>query len=349
MYKILIVDNLGENTDCIKKMDIWEKRTDFEIVKVVQDEKEVLDVIRDNNINMVFISTNGREIKDIEIIREIKNSLLDVCIIIISEFNDYNNIREGFLAGAFDYIIKPISYVYINSTLNRIYEKFEHNYVKEKIISKIDALVENIFLGGNNVVYICKEIIDSIYSDLDDDTINGNIATDRAKEKIYEKLVKNKTWLKKFIWAQNYTYKKGFVVKTKQEIFSEWKRDFVQVARVIKRYQMLDNKLIYHIGKYVVVHVDEKLTLESVSKAVFLNKSYISHIFRRETGVSFVEFITDVKMDRAKILLLDNERKIFEIALLIGYSDAEYFSKIFKLKTGLTPTQFREESNHKNE
>ncbi|OOP72783.1 response regulator transcription factor [Clostridium beijerinckii] len=348
MYKIIIVDNLGENADCIKSMDIWEKRVDFEIVKVVKDEKKVLDVIRDNNINMVFILANGREIKDIEIIREMKNSVLDVSMIIISKFSDYNNIREGFLAGAFDYIIEPISPVYINSALNRIYEKFEHKYVKEEMISKINALVENIFLGGDNVIYICKEIVESIYLDLDNETITSNIATDRAKEKIYEKLVKNKTWLKKFIWAQNYTYKKGFVVKTKEEIFNEWKRDFVQVARVIKKYQVLDNKLIYHIGKYVVVHVDEKLTLESVSKAVYLNKSYISHIFRRETGISFVEFITDVKIDRAKILLLDNERKICEIALLIGYSDAEYFSKIFKLKTGLTPTQFREEINQKN-
>lgn len=348
MYNIIIVDSLGENADCITKMDIWEKRVDFKIVKVIKDEKKVLDTLRDNNVDIIFISTNGRELNDIEIIKEIKNNVIDICLIIISEFADYDSIREGFLVGAFDYIIKPINPIYINSTLNRIYEKYEYNYISEKIVSKIDALVHNIFLGGSNVIYICKEIIDSIYVDLSNDTINCNIAVDKLKEKIYEELVKNKTWLKRFIWAQNYTYKKEFVVKTKKEIFKEWKRDFVQVALVIKKYQMIDNKLIYHIGKYVVVHVDEKLTLESVSKAVFLNKSYVSHIFRRETGVSFVEFITDVKMDRAKILLLDNERKIYEIAISIGYNDAEYFSKSFKLKTGLTPTQFREKINRED-
>ncbi len=104
---------------------------------------------------------------------------------------------------------------------------------------------------------------------------------------------------------------------------------------------MLNNSLISNIGYYVINHVDEHLSLETVSNAVFLNKSYISHIFKKISGISFVSFITNVKIDRACILLTDPHLKIYEIAARIGYNNPEYFSRVFKAATGITPNQYR--------
>ncbi len=216
------------------------------------------------------------------------------------------------------------------------------DYVKEKLSLKVDALIANIFLGGGNTDFICESILEQIYADWDNDAVNGQMVAERAKKIIYEELIQRKTWLEKFIYDKHYTYQMGFQIKEKETIIREWKRDFAQAAKVVKKYQMLDHKLIYHIGKYVVVHVDEHLTLEDISKGVFLNKSYISHVFKKVAGINFVDFMTDVKIDRAKILLMDEERKIWEVAATIGYHDAEYFSKVFKNKTGLSPSQYRE-------
>ena len=104
---------------------------------------------------------------------------------------------------------------------------------------------------------------------------------------------------------------------------------------------MIDHKLVYPIGKYIVVHVDEKLSLDRISGDVSLSKNYISNIFKKYVGMSVVNFIKEVKVDRAKILLLDKNRKVKEISECLQFSDAEYFTKIFKEKTGITPTEYR--------
>lgn len=342
MYRVVIVDSEGITAKAIKKMNIWRIRHDFKLVAVEHNEEHAMDCLRESKADIVCVVTNGRFIQDIALIRCIRRRLSDIHLILISTDNSYEQVRTGFLAGAFDYLVRPVSEEQFDCAISRIYERFGEQYVREKLSFKVDALIENIFLGGGNTDVICESILEQIYADWGNDAINGQVVGDRAKNKIYEELIQRKPWLEKFIYDKHYTYQMGFRVKDKETIKREWKRDFAQAAKVVKKYQMLDNKLIYHIGKYVVVHVDERLTLEDVSNGVFLNKSYISHVFKKVSGINFIDFMTDVKIDRAKILLMDEERKISEIAATIGYSDAEYFSRVFKNKTGFSPSQYKE-------
>lgn len=342
MYKVVIVDTQHEMAKAIEQMNIWQVRQDLELLGVEHDEEHAIYSLREMKADIVCVVTNHRHVQDIPLIRFIRQRLSDIYLIIIGEDSSYEQVRSGFLAGAFDYLVRPLSEGQLDCTLSRIYEGFGEQYVREKLSLKIEALIENIFLGGGNTDFICESILDQIYADWGNDAVNSQVVGERTKKKIYEELIQRKTWLEKFIYDKRYIYQMGFKVKTKEKITREWKRDFAQAAKVVKKYQMLDNKLIYHIGKYVVVHVDERLSLEDVSNGVFLNKSYISRVFKKVAGINFVDFMTDVKIDRAKILLRDEERKILEVASTIGYSNTEYFSKVFKSKTGSSPSQYRE-------
>ena len=75
-----------------------------------------------------------------------------------------------------------------------------------------------------------------------------------------------------------------------------------------------------------------------------MNKSYLSHAFKLETGMSFVDYISLVKMTRAKKLIAENDLMIFEVAKRIGFDDADYFCRKFKSVTGTTPKTYREMS-----
>ncbi len=342
VYRIVIVDTEQEVSRKIEKMSIWHVRRDFELTAVEPDENHALDCLREMKADIVLLAANRRKVQDIPVIRLIKRWLPDIRLILISENGTYAQVRAGFLAGLFDYLVKPVSEEQLDGAISRIYEGLGEQYVWKNLSLKVDALIENIFLGGGNTAFICESIIDQIFADWNNDSINSQVVAERAKEQIYRELIQRKSWLEKFIYDKRYTYHMGFEIKTKDSIKREWMRDFSQAAKVVKKYQMLDYKLIYHIGKYVVVHVDEPLTLDKISKGVYLNKSYISHIFKKVTGINFVHFITDVKMDRAKILLMDESRKISDVAATIGYSNAEYFSRVFKNLTGLTPSEYRE-------
>lgn len=84
------------------------------------------------------------------------------------------------------------------------------------------------------------------------------------------------------------------------------------------------------------------ITLEDVSQAVNLSPYYFSKLFKSETGENFIDYLTRVRITKAKQLLNNRELSIKEICYTIGYSDPNYFSRNFKKIVGVTPTEFRE-------
>lgn len=83
------------------------------------------------------------------------------------------------------------------------------------------------------------------------------------------------------------------------------------------------------------------ITLEDVSREVNLSPYYFSKLFKAETGENFIDYLTDIRIAKAKQLLHNKELSIKEICYTIGYSDPNYFSRNFKKIVGLTPTEFR--------
>ncbi|MEW9122275.1 MAG: PocR ligand-binding domain-containing protein [Thermotaleaceae bacterium] len=86
------------------------------------------------------------------------------------------------------------------------------------------------------------------------------------------------------------------------------------------------------------------ITLEQVAGIVYLNPSYFSTIFKKETGMPFSTYLNKVRIQESKQLLKDINQSILDIALAVGFEDQSYYSKVFKKITGLTPKEYRD--NH---
>ena len=80
----------------------------------------------------------------------------------------------------------------------------------------------------------------------------------------------------------------------------------------------------------------------SCQRKLDISPYYFSKLFKEETGSNFVEYLTGLRMGRAKEMLKDDSLSMKEICAEIGYSDPNYFSRIFKKNVGLTPTEYRE-------
>ncbi|MGE5528528.1 MAG: PocR ligand-binding domain-containing protein [Patescibacteria group bacterium] len=105
--------------------------------------------------------------------------------------------------------------------------------------------------------------------------------------------------------------------------------------------QVKNAKLIGEATAYIRAHYGEPLTLEGVAQKVFISPFYLSHLFKEELGLTFVEYVTRVRVEEAKRLLADNGLSILGVAQKVGYEDASYFSKVFRRATGLSPNQYR--------
>ncbi|MGI6113916.1 MAG: PocR ligand-binding domain-containing protein [Mahellales bacterium] len=112
--------------------------------------------------------------------------------------------------------------------------------------------------------------------------------------------------------------------------------DRVYETRNIKNAKSLGEAL-----NFIRENYKNNLSLESVSQQIYISPYYLSHLFKEELGITFVEYLTRVRIEEAKKLLKDSSMSIVAIASEVGYEDASYFSKVFKKTTGLSPNQYR--------
>ncbi|NBC70709.1 response regulator [Paenibacillus sacheonensis] len=84
------------------------------------------------------------------------------------------------------------------------------------------------------------------------------------------------------------------------------------------------------------------LTVAEIGKEVYLTPTYVSLLFKQETGQTVNEYLTQVRVEKAKELLRDPQYKFYDICYAIGYTDPSYFTKLFKKATGVTPSVYRE-------
>jgi len=95
-------------------------------------------------------------------------------------------------------------------------------------------------------------------------------------------------------------------------------------------------------------YVEPELSLNDVAAQVNLSPCHFSAVFSQETGRTFKEYLTEIRIKKAKELLRTTTLKTFEICYQVGYNDPHYFSHVFRRNTGLTPTEFRADVGVRN-
>ena len=104
-----------------------------------------------------------------------------------------------------------------------------------------------------------------------------------------------------------------------------------------------DKLITDSIIKQLTENIYGRLTLDDVCAGVLFSKSHLKALFKKNTGYSIMDYYTHLKIERAKILIGEGEMSVSDIAELLGYSSIHYFSRAFKQKTGMSPTQYKTE------
>lgn len=132
-------------------------------------------------------------------------------------------------------------------------------------------------------------------------------------------------------------------LETLEEIYAFVNSVLIRILEAIKE----NNILSYEDGmedalEFIKAHYTEDISLSDVAKVAYLNESYLSRKIKKILGVSFVEYITRLRMERAMEYLKDPNIKITEIALRTGYQNYRYFSHKFREYTGYLPSEWKE-------
>ena len=128
-----------------------------------------------------------------------------------------------------------------------------------------------------------------------------------------------------------------------EELKDYYYQFFMNITELLKAESIYSgDDVVEKIQTYMQHNYQKNLTQDFIASLFYLNRSYLSTLFKQKTGMKFVDYLNEVRIEKSKELLKDSNRKMYQISKAVGYDNPKYFFRIFKKKTGMTPEQYRE-------
>ncbi|KKI89746.1 hypothetical protein WQ54_25725 [Bacillus sp. SA1-12] len=138
--------------------------------------------------------------------------------------------------------------------------------------------------------------------------------------------------------------RQGVPIRDLPVLEAKTKEDFLELIRQFCEkiiLQKVENHSVMMAKTYIHSHYKDSFSLEDVAEYVKLTPTYFTKVFKEQTKLTFIDYVTDYRIEKAKELLLHTKLSLKEIAYEVGYKDPNYFSRVFKKWTGCTPKQYR--------
>ncbi len=357
MYRVLIVDDIAILRYALKRMMVWGEETGFFIEDEASDGREALKKLRESPFDLLITDIRMPVIDGMELLRAVSKEKLCPCTVLLSDYTEYSYAREGLRHGAFDYLGKPVNQNDILELLGRAKIFLDQrNQEKEKIkqwegmagssffpTQQVDKVASLMLKDQKTAPEAIIGLLDLISNAIENDIKKGAVIMENAVESILSQILKEHKWIELYVNINSFKpdnlggsenwdalYQKVQDASTK---FLEFLNRFIvwkQEDGVVKRAALL-----------ILNNISENTTIKGVSDNLFISKAYLSELFKKDTGISLLEYISRVKIERAKYLLTTTTLKNYEIADTLGFSDHEYFSKVFKKNIGVPPSIYR--------
>lgn len=342
MFDVLFVDDDISLRYIILKMKIW-NYSDFRIKKQAKNGQEALELLESYDFDLVITDIRMPIIDGLELLESIRERNIDVFVVLASTYSEFEYAKRGLQLGAIDYVIKPIREENLREVLMRtetlLIDKKEKELAQNKFVisqEKIDKWCNEII----NLRTYEEKLLKEFYFELQNSDIkNENMYPEIMQEilsRIWEKMCELFTWLKNVIDIKVY-------LKTEilQNQFLETIKVLIYISEKYIFYKQ-DN-FINKVCSIIASNICNNNVLEIISQELELSKDYISKLFKSKMEVTLIEYCTFIKIEYAKNILYNSNKKIYEISYFLGYSTVDYFTKLFKKYTGETPTTYRKQ------
>lgn len=360
MYKILAVDDRKVFLIELKRLKVWGEEFGFEIIHTASNGMEALELLNKNSYDLVLTDIRMPVVDGLQLLREIQKDKLCPCVVFLSEYSEFNYARQGIVLGAFDYIIKPASKETMIELLSRtkvfldnVHNK--NNNLSNNVIKSIEGdsewaypisdekqIISYLINKDDYSIKLFSITTENIYNVLSGNIIKADIIT----KKVYHNVIT--TVYEKFDWLSSYIDIKFFETidyinnGNVSNFMDFYCRKMTYLLNFLKNFHLeTPDELIKNICEYILSNSDSDLKLKVIAEKFYINNTYLSNTFATKTGIGFNEYVTMVKMARAKYLFVNTQLKTYEIGYQIGYHDINYFSKLFKKHYGKNPSEYR--------
>jgi two-component system, response regulator YesN len=356
LFKVMIVDDMEVLRRDVKRLKLWGEYSGFIITEEAKDGQEALKKLEANLIDLVITDIKMPNMDGIELLQNISEKQLCPFIVLLSDYTEYNYARQGFLYGAFDYLAKPVEEKELAKLLVRIKNQLNEKLQQEQKLQALQGIAEEaLFIADNTKQVIVliqtgdpkaasfsSNLIDKIGLYFNSGRLETLLALQNAMHEIIGETLQAHEWIERFLDVDALKTVDYSSCKNQEEMKALAMDILEKLITVINRLIGCHNsKIVKQACEYTLKNIDEGISVKILSEKLFVNKSHLSEIFKQEFGVTVLEYITMVKMERAKKLLQEGNLKNYQIAEILGFQDSEYFGRLFRKYTGVLPKNYR--------
>ncbi len=220
-----------------------------------------------------------------------------------------------------------VDHSYVSVDFNRYQRIYDLTMQEDtlQVLNIIEDLFNNINdnnknIHKNQVIVACHQIASAINSALLD---SANAKAEKEDD-----------MLQIFDTIQNCLT----ISKIKEELLAYAR---LHVGRNIEKNPSEQDEIIATVKGYIEKNYTDPISLQVLANEVFICQSYLCLLFKQKTGTTLTNYISQLRVDRAKKMLQNTDKKLIDICYEVGFNDSKYFSRIFKKYTGLTPSEYR--------
>lgn len=361
--KLLIVDDEPIVREGLKNNIDWEEMN-LKVIGCAADGRSALELFAIEHADIVLTDIRMPFMDGLEMTKEVKKLDPLAVVILLSAYDDFKYAQQAIRLGAFDYILKPIDIDVLKSTVSLAVDKrIELLNKKKEILPPLNEK-DLKFFKAEHYKYPMKledELSKAIKRG--DSALALNIFNNIWNEFMYKGYSIDfiKRWGLELVavitrsiieigenadilFKNSDPWKQISELQTKDKI-REWMQNIIEVVceYVYLSKNTKNKKLIEMAVKMIHENYsDGNISLNSIAEKLYITPNYLSTLFKNEMGITFSDYLTEYRIEKAKELLRDIRIKVYEISEAVGYTDSHYFSKIFKNMTGLTPKEYRE-------
>ena len=357
MYNILLVDDDAAIRFIYTRYTIW-AQCGFNIKAIVNNGKEALEQLETTTYDLIITDIKMPIINGLELLELIRKRGYQLPVILASTYSEFEYAQQGLRLGATDYILKPV----YETTLEPLLSKVKAYLDKQTLLLETEQITSSKIEEGLSLYAPLedtrqlielfttlsphlREQLELCYHKAIELFGLGSMKTILFLEHIINKLLDDLyaqfNWLKIIEPAppkQSLNEFSPFELETKfyEIIFS--------MQQIITKYHLSHQDSVVHLAcSYLAENLTKLPSMQDVADALSLNKDYFGKLFKQQTGIYFNDYAQKLKMEYAKMLLLTSNYKIYEISDSLGYSSTDYFCKLFKNYTGMTPIHYKKQ------
>ena len=355
MYRLVVIDDEYIVVEGIKAM-IARKKLEYEVVGCAYDGIHGLEVIRETAPDLVITDIRIPGMDGLSMIEAAKEFCEDTVFVVISGYTEFEYTRKALRLGVKGYIDKPISIDKLNDVLNFVEKDCFQTKEEQQLLTMSRELTKELNIITENSIKSLVEKDAGAFSGYANEALEKlNLLYPQLldlKREVYKYLSVLCDILlesKKGIDRENLiSFHEMESRKSKENVFQYAKSIILDLEKYLEADKTKSGHgTILELLTYIEAHYNEDIGLNELADMVKMNTAYLSVLFKSEVGMSYVKFLTSLRIDKAKNLLKKGY-KVYEVSEMVGYNNYRYFTDIFKKYTGETPKNYQNHVYHQD-